>query len=126
MAKKNLFINLVNSEMIHFNDRLDGKGQVANVSFSCDKSKTGIASVGLNPGQILDATRKDGTVIEGYNSVLLGAADAKRQVSICKKVATKTKAATYDTIEMTNAEILTAFLDGRKAYRESVKEADAE
>lgn len=126
MAKKNLFINLVNSAMIHMNDRLDGKGQVANVSFSCEKSKTGIASVGLNPGQILDATRKDGTIIEGYNSVLLGAADAKRQVSICKKVATKTKAAQYDTIEMTNAEILTAFLDGRKAYREAAKEEATE
>ena len=109
---KNIFANFVSEAMLHNNTTAEGKAFV-NVSIPCSKSKTGYASFAVNEGQVLPATKKDGTVVDGYKSILLGAADKTRKVS----VATGKKKTPYETIEMTNAEIVAEITASRKAYR---------
>ena len=110
--KKNIFANFVSEAMLHTNTTADGK-EFVNVSIPCSKSSTGYASFAVNVGQVLDATKKDGTVVPGYKSILLGAADKTRKVS----VATGKKKITYKTIDMTNEEIVAEITASRKAYR---------
>lgn len=116
MAKKNVFLNYVSEKLIHQNSTKDGDRQFANVSIPVESSKSGYGSFAVNLGQILDATKKDGTVVAGMKNVLLGAEDGKKSVSI------QTDAG-YETIEMTNSEIVAAVATSRKAYR---AEAQAE
>ena len=110
--KKNIFANFVSEAMLHTNTTADGK-EFVNVSIPCSKSSTGYASFAVNVGQVLDATKKDGTVVPGYKSILLGAADKTRKVS----VASGKKKITYKTIDMTNEEIVAEIAASRKAYR---------
>lgn len=110
----NAFINFVSEKMLHGNQTAEGK-QFVNVSFGCAQSKTGIASFAVNVGQVLNATKKDGTVVDGYKSILLGDADKTRKVS----VATNKKGTNYKTIEMTNGQIAEAFKASRTAYRQA-------
>ena len=109
---KNTFMNFVSEAMLHTNKTAEGK-EFVNVSIPCSKSTTGYASFAVNVGQVLDATKKDGTVVPGYKSILLGAADKTRKVS----VASGKKKITYKTIEMTNADIVKEVNEARKAYR---------
>ena len=106
------FINFISEKMLHTNRTADGK-EFVNVSFPCAESKTGYASFGVNLGQVLDAKKKDGTVVAGYKSVLLGDAEKTRKVS----VATNKKGTSFKNIEMTNAAIADAFEASRKAYK---------
>ena len=71
---------------------------------------------------MLDATKKDGTVVPGYKSILLGAADKTRKVS----VATGDASNPYQTIEMTNADIVKEINESRKAYRAAQAEQAVE
>ena len=109
---KNLFMNFTSEAMLHKNQTADGK-EFYNVSIPCSQSSTGYASFAVNVGQVLDATKKDGTVVPGYKSILLGAADKSRKVS----VATGKKKISYKRIEMTNKEIVDSVNASRKAYR---------
>ena len=118
---KNTFMNFVSEAMLHTNTTAEGK-EFVNVSIPCSKSTTGYASFAVNVGQVLDATKKDGTVVPGYKSILLGAADKTRKVS----VATGKKKITYKTIEMTNADIVKEVNEARKAYRASQTAVAAE
>lgn len=77
------FINFISEKMLHVNKTSDGK-EFVNVSFPCSESKTGYASFGVNLGQVLNATKRDGTIVEGYKSILLGDAEKTRKVSIAK------------------------------------------
>lgn len=108
----NAFINFISEAMLHTNTTAAGK-QFVNVSIPCKESKTGFASFGVNMGQVLDATKKDGTVVAGYKSILLGEADKTRKLS----VATNKKATNFKDIEVTNAQIAAYFNDARNAYR---------
>ena len=63
---KNVFLNWISEKMIHINATGEGR-QFASISFPCKDSATGYASVGVNMGQLLPATKKDKTVAEGYN-----------------------------------------------------------
>ena len=110
----NVFINFINDAMLHTNTTAAGK-QFVNVSIPCPQSKTGFASFGVNMGQVLNATKKDRTVVAGYKSILLGEADKTRKVS----VATNKKGTSYKDIEMTNAAIAEAFNAARTAYRQT-------
>ena len=114
MTKKNIFMNFVSEAMIHINKTTEGK-EFANISIPCSKSTTGYASVAVNLGQVLPATKKDGTVVDGYKSILMGSADKTRKVSI----ATGKKRISYKDIEMTNQEIVDCVNAARKAYRAS-------
>lgn len=108
------FINFISEKMLHVNKTADGK-EFVNVSFPCAQSKTGYASFGVNMGQVLDAKKKDGTVVAGYKSVLLGDAEKTRKVS----VATNKKGTSFKNIEMTNAAIADSYEASRKAYKEA-------
>ncbi len=121
----NLFLNFVSEEMIHENERTDGKGSVLNISIPVAQSKNGYGSFAVNPQQRYDAKKKDGTVVDGYANILLGGADKTRKVSICTKKATAKKPATYGTIEMTNQEIADLVKTARAEYKaaQAVEEA---
>ena len=114
----NAWLNYTSEKMIHINKTGEGK-EFANISISCPQSKTGIATLAVNLGQVIDATRKDGTVVEGYKNILLGGEDKTRKVS----VATNKKGTSYKQIEMTNGEIAKIVAEARKAYRASQAEA---
>ena len=115
---KTVFLNWVSEKMIHINQTAEGR-QFASISFPCDKSATGYASVGVNMGQLLAATKKDKTVVKGYKNVLLGKPDATRQVSICTKAAKGKTKAVYEKIDMTNQAIADAIAADRAAYRQA-------
>lgn len=106
----NLFLNYVSEKLIHANQTEDGSREFANVSIPVEGSKSGYGSFAVNKGQILDATKKDGTVVPGMKNILLGAPEKTRKVSI-------QKGKSYKTIEMTNQEIVDAVAASRKAYR---------
>ena len=114
----NAWLNYTSEKMIHVNKTAEGK-EFANISISCPQSKTGIATLAVNLGQVIDATRKDGTVVKGYKNILLGAEDKTRKVSI----ATNKKGTAYKQVEMTNGEIAKIVAEARKAYRAAQTEA---
>lgn len=115
-----VFLNWVSEKMIHVNKTTDGGKEFANISIACPQSKTGLATIAVNLGQVLDSTRKDGTVSEGFKNVLLGGADKTRKVSI----ATNKKGTNYKTITMTNQEVADMVAAERKAYRASQAKAE--
>lgn len=123
MAKKNLFLNFTSEAMLHTNDKKDGSGSVVNVSIPVATSSTGYGSFAVNPGQVLPAVKQDGTVVDGYKSILLGAAEKTRKVSIAVKKGKKT---VYETIDMTNEAIVNSVQEARKAYRAAQATESAE
>ena len=119
MAKKtNSWLNYVSAKMIHINKTGEGK-EFANISIACPQSKTGLATIAVNLGQVIDSTKKDGSVVSGMKNVLLGAPEKTRKVS----VATNKKGTNFKTIEMTNEAIAAMVADERKAYRAAQAEA---
>lgn len=113
---KNVFINWVSRNLIHEAHKEDKT--FYNISIPYAESKNGYANLSVSAGQVLAATKRDGTVNNSFASILLGAPDKVRQLSICSKI-TKTGKKTYAKIEMTNAEIAEAYEASRKAYKES-------
>ena len=112
----NLFLNYVSEKLIHQNSTEDGSREFANVSIPVEGSKSGYGSFAVNLGQVIDSTKKDGTVVPGMKNILLGAADKTRKISI-------QKGKKYVTVEMTNQEIVDAVAASRKAYRANTAEA---
>lgn len=117
MAKKNVFLNYVSEKLIHSNQTEDGSRQFANVSIPVAGSDNGYGSFAVNLGQVLDATKKDGSVVAGMKNILLGEADKTRKVSVQKNGA-------YETVEMTNQQIIEAVAESRKAYRAATAQAE--
>lgn len=110
-----IYLNNVNNKLIHDVQPKDpNKKAFKNVSFACDKSINGLATVGVSVNQVKPATRKDNSVIEGYSSVFLGDNPAQeRQVSIrvkegegddCFEKITMTVQQIYDSYEANRAE----------------------
>lgn len=119
MAKKvNAWMNYTSEKMIHINKTGEGK-EFANISIPCPQSKTGLATIAVNLGQVVQATKKDGTPVEGMKNILLGAPEKSRKVSI----ATNKKGTNYKSVEMTNADIAAMVAEERKAYRAAQAEA---
>ena len=112
MEAKNLFINFVHEALIHVNTRQDGK-QFANISVPCQESKTGYASFAINMGQLLPATKRDGSEVAGYKSILLGNPEQTKKLS----VATNKKGTSWKDITVTVQEIADMFNSAREAYR---------
>lgn len=119
--KKNIFMNWVSKRMVHASKNTKGE-TFYNVSFPYAESATGFASVSVSAGQVLKATKKDGTENANFASILLGAPDKEREVSVCTDAANKD----YKRVKMTNAEIADAYEASRKAYKESRETAAAE
>lgn len=127
-VKNNAWLNYVHASLIHEGTRTLDDGSTKtfyNVSFPCDKSKSGYASVSVSAGQVLDAKNKAGVAKDGYKSILLGKPETVREVSIVTKKATKKNPAEYGKLALTNAEIADAFNSARAAYSKSVKTAVA-
>ena len=114
--KTNAWLNYVSEKLIHQNQTGDGSRQFANVSIPVADSDNGYGSFAVNLGQILDSTKKDGSVVSGMKNVLLGEPEKTRKVSILK-------GGQYETVEMTNAQIVKAYAESRKAYRAAEAEA---
>ena len=57
--KTNAWLNYVSEKMIHINKTGEGK-EFANISIACPQSKTGLATIAVNLGQVIDSTKKDG------------------------------------------------------------------
>ena len=108
--KTNAWLNYVSEKLIHQNQTGDGSRHFANVSIPVADSDNGYGSFAVNLGQILDSTKKDGSVVDGMKNILLGAPEKTRKVSILK-------GGQYETVEMTNAQIVKAVAESRKAYR---------
>lgn len=119
------FINYIKSTSIHEQTAQNGN-KFCNVSIPCKDSVTGFATIAVNPGQIMPTTDKNQQTVLGYNNVLLGKADGKRKVNVCKQAKTDTAEAVYETIEMTNAEIGKLCAASRKAYKAAQKAAETE
>ena len=123
MANTNsTFINHYPAGMIHFNTATDKDGnerQFANVSFNCPESKSGYGTFSVNMGQLLPATKKDGTVVDGRYSILLGDAEKTRRVSIATNKAKNKNQRKYASILLTNAQIAEYISTARAEYAES-------
>lgn len=120
-----VFLNWINRKSAHAQTNSKGK-TFYNVSIPSDRGITGFATVAVNAGQILACTKKDGTAVDEYCNILLGNAEKSHKVSYCVKAATKKKPAVYETIEMTNADIVTMVEAARKAYKASQKAVETE
>ena len=112
MEKKNLFINFVHEALIHVNKTADGK-EFANISIPCDQSKTGYASFAVNMGQLFPATKRDGSVVDGYKSILLGKPEHQKKLS----VATNKKGTNWKDIPVTVQQLKDMFEKSREAYK---------
>lgn len=112
----NLFLNYVSEKLIHSNKTADGARQFANVSVPVEGSDNGYGSFAVNLGQVLPATKKDGTVVTGMQNILLGDATKTRKISVLR-------GGKYESIELTNEQIVAAVAESRKAYRAATTEA---
>lgn len=124
----NAWLNYVNKALIHEGTKTNEDGTTKkfyNVSFPCKESKSGYASVSVSAGQVRDAKNKSGEVNPDYNSILLGAGDTTREVSIVTKKKTKKADAQYGKLTLTNDEIAARFNEARKAYSGATKAAAA-
>lgn len=121
MAKNNLFLNRVSEKLLHVNTSGDGR-KFMSVSFPCPESVTGFATLSVSMNQMFASTKKDGTVVNGYKNILLGKPDGERHVSIAVDTA---DGRAYESMVMTNTEIVARVDASRNAYREHVKAATA-
>lgn len=119
MAKaNNVFWNWCSMKMIH--EAKKDEKTFYNLSIPMASSANGYGSISVSAGQVRPSSKKDGTVVDGYKNILLGAADGVRKVSI------KNQDGTYSTVEMTNTEILAAVEANRTAYKAAKATASAE
>lgn len=122
MANINIFMNWVSKSLIHEAHKDDKV--FYNLSIPYAESKTGYASLSLSKGQVLDATKRNGEVNPAFASVLLGAPEKTRKLSICTKI-TKAGKKTYGEIELTNKQIADLYEESRKAYKAQTAAAQA-
>ena len=121
---KNLFLNYVSESLLHTQNTTGKNGEprtFVNLSIPMAQSANGYGSISVNVGQVLASTKKDGTAVAGMKSILLGKPEATRKVSIAVKKSPRAKKVSYENIEMTNQQILDAWTESRKAYREAQK-----
>lgn len=119
---KNVWLNYVANGMIHDQAKKDDPDRTfKSVTVNCPESKSGLATIAVNDGQVKPSTKKNGAPVEGFSNVLLGDADKTRDVSIATKVNKKGKGTEFETIQMTNAEIGKMFEAEKAKYRESQK-----
>lgn len=118
-SKKSVWLNYVSEKMVHVNKRESDGKEFANISIACPQSKTGLATIAVNLGQVINSTRKDGTVVEGYKNILLGKPERELTVS----VATNKKGTNYKNIKLTAEQVANQYAEERKAYRKAQAEA---
>lgn len=120
--KNKTIINHYPAGMVHIRKTTDKSGserEFASVSFACPVSKTGYGSFAVNMGQLLPASKKDGTVVNDRYSILLGDADKTRKVSIATTNTKDAKKRKYADVLFTNSQIAEYINTARAAYIEA-------
>lgn len=120
MAKNGLFLNYVSEKMLRERTRESDGAKFFSVGFAVPETVSvgGKANFTVNVKQVYTATKKDGTVKDGFKNVLLGQAESKHKVSV------KGADGAWTETEMTSAEILKYYEDDRAAYRAAQKAAN--
>lgn len=114
----NVWLNYVSDKMIHEQHKNDDPNRTfRSVTINCPQSKTGLATIAVNDGQVRPSTKKNGAPVEGFSNVLLGDADKTHKVSVATDKAGKH----FKDIEMKNSEIGQMFEAEKAKYRESQK-----
>lgn len=119
----NLFLNCMSSTLIRTVTAKKSGKKMFSVSFPCDKSATGFASFVIYSDKMLyKATDSKGNPIVDKNgnqfvNILLGGESDARSVSIVTLDKAGNKA--YETISMTNADILGCVEANRAAYKQA-------
>lgn len=108
------FINFISTQLLHIQRNKSDNREFISVAVACPQSKSGFGTIAVNPKQILPATKKDGTVVDGFSNILLGDADRERKISIC------TGRKKYKTVSMTNQQIADMFDNERSLYKEAL------
>jgi hypothetical protein len=113
---KNLFLNYVNEKYLHKNKTTTKTGKTRtfiNVSIPWPQSVNGLASFGVNVPQVYDSNTA------GYKSILLGAPEKTQRLSIFNGVG-------FETISVTNAEIVAEVKAARASASKKTKETNTE
>ena len=119
---KNIWLNYVSNSMIHDQAKNNDPSRTfKSVTINFPESKSGLATIGVNDGQVKDSTKKNGAPVEGFSNILLGDADKIREVSIATKVDKNGHGTAFKTVQKTNGEIGKIFEEERAKYREAQK-----
>lgn len=119
-----IWLNNVSDKNIRAKDYTDKNGKSGvlysvSIGVPTTISKTGWADVACFAK--IAATHKNGTANPGYSNLPLGDDTAMHEVSVCTKLKTAKKPATYKKIQMTSQEIAQLLADNRAAYRAAQK-----
>lgn len=127
----NVWLNYVSEKMIRiYKTKNRGGKEFASISIKCPQSKTGFATLAVNLKQIFNTTRKDGSIVEGYKNVLLGAEDETRKISVSYLGSIRDGLPHSRKLLMTNSDIAKAVTEAHKeahmAYIKAKAKAEAE
>lgn len=109
--KNGVFINWLSAKLVR--DAKSGDREFKSVSVP---TENGFMSIAVNEGCIIPSTKRDGTVVDGYVSVLIGQKGSTKKVSVPTADGTG-----YETIEMAVTDIADKYNAQRAAYRAAQK-----
>ena len=114
---KPAYLNNVNTaKCVHYADKADGIGRVANIGIPWPDSLNGWGSVTVSENQVKPSTKKnDGSEIQGYSDVFLGQRDKAVQLSI--KTGPGNTLDDYTKIDMTAGELADYYKSQKEAYK---------
>ena len=127
--KEDVWLDYIPENDICISKTAEGK-EYANVVINFFLSKTGMTVLVVNPEQVIDVTRKDGSIVEGYKNVLLGAEDETRKISVSYLGSIRDGLSHSRKLLMTNSDIAKAVTEAHKeahmAYIKAKAKAEAE
>lgn len=127
--KEDVWLDYIPENDICISKTAEGK-EYANVVINFFLSKTGMTVLVVNPEQVIDVTRKDGSIVEGYKNVLLGAEDETRKISVSYLGSIRDGLPHSRKLLMTNSDIAKAVTEAHKeahmAYIKTKAKAEAE
>jgi hypothetical protein len=127
--KEDVWLDYIPENDICISKTAEGK-EYANVVINFFLSKTGMTVLVVNPEQVIDVTRKDGSIVEGYKNVLLGAEDETRKISVSYLGSIRDGLPHSRKLLMTNSDIAKAVTEAHKeahmAYIKAKAKAEAE
>lgn len=112
----NSWLNYISTKLIHEVNARNGN-RFISVSVPLSSSENGFANISVDAKQIFRSKDKNGNVNDAFRNILLGKSDDMQKISIM----TDAKARTYETIEISNAELESEFRLQKKRYMESKK-----
>jgi len=129
VSKEDVWLDYIPENSIYISKTAEGK-EYANVIINFFLSKTGMTVLVVNPEQVIDVTRKDGSIVEGYKNVLLGAEDETRKISVSYLGSIRDGLPHSRKLLMTNSDIAKAVTEAHKeahmAYIKAKAKAEAE